>query len=269
MSTHLVRLSIVALAAVAALHASPADATSCGAVHEKYVFSCEAQRCVAGFRIGRTPAFGVCSRRPFVEDIDPEVADFLAPLIEAPEDGLYTIGIWSSYWRGGRNDGTLASLIAAVVNDNILSLEERGRTDLRNLEPTELRQRLDKYYGPSWLERDTAHGDVQAARRAAQDEARRQLAIEVASRVVYWVSFVAVLLWFIHSVHTYFRRLYGSAGTGRLASPVLAQLVIVGLGIVPLVEDWIPFWPGTMLIPTVVVTWMAEGWARFRRRATV
>lgn len=127
--------------------------------------------------------------------------------------------------------------------------------------------RLDEHYGPSWLTRETAYGSEEA-RRALRDEASRELSVDVVSWIVYWSSFVAVLLWFIHSVHTYFLRLYEPAGTGprRLASPLLAQLVIGVLGVVPLFLDRVEFWPGTLLIPVVIVTFLVEGWARYRRR---
>lgn len=270
MTMHLVPLSAIAVVVAAVLDASPAHATSCGAIRDRYVFSCEAQRCVAGFRIGGTPAFGVCSRRPVVEDIDPHVAEFLAPLIDAPEDGIYTLGFWSSYWRHAPNDGSLTRLAAGIA-DGLLSSDERKRIDLLELAPGELRRRLDEHYGPSWISRDTTYGSLVEARRAAQDDARRALAVDVASRAVYWVSFGAVLLWFIHSVHTFFRRLYEPvrAAPRRLVPTLLGQLVIGVLGVVPIFVDRWQFWPGTLLIPGVVVILPAEGWAWFRSRKVV
>ena len=260
------RVGILVAAVLLLLFASSALALSCAPKRDRYVFSCAAQRCDAGFRIDEVPAFATCSRRPVVEDVDPGVARFLAPLIEARVDGVYVIELSVSYWR--KDDGTLASFLASL-KDTIVPWGERERTDLTRLTPDEIRTLLSKRYQMSWIRKEDASRTIEDARRDVEGQARRDRATTILLWFVYWASFAAVLVWLVHSVHVYFRRLYAPpepSRNRRLAAPVAVQLVIAGLGVAGCFVGPSHFWPGVLLLPGIVVVLLAEGWARCRAR---
>ena len=61
-------------------------------------------------------------------------------------------------------------------------------------------------------------------------------------------------------------RAFGACGRRPVVEDIDPQAAVIGgLGVVPLFLDRVEFWPGTLLIPAVVVTFLVEGWARYRR----
>lgn len=261
------RLGPIVAAVLLILCAACAHATSCTPRDVRYVFSCDGQRCTGAFRVDEVAAFGSCSRRPLVQDIDPKLAEFLAPLVGPAKPGVYTITLPDQYWRAEADDGSLEALLDRL-NDRAVEHGDRGRVDWRALNPTELRQAVEKRYGSEWLSQDTAHGTAPQARHGWESAAWRAQALAVSQWAAYWASFAAALVWLVHSIHAFFFRLYRAPAQGlrRFAAPWTAQLVIGAVGVGAAVLMPFEIWPGTLLVPVVVVVLLAEGWACFRRR---
>ena len=230
------------------------------------MFSCDAQRCTGEFRVEEIAAFDTCGRRPVVKSIDPQVADFLATLVGSPTPGVYTIKLPDRYWRAEVDDGGLVALLDRM-KDRLVSYESRERVDLGSVGPAELRQLVEKHLDVEWLIKETEHQSVLEARRAWESEARRAHALDILLWIAYWASFVAALSWLVHSIHVFFSRLYHvpAKSLAGFASPCLAQIVIGAVGVAAAIFMPFTFWPGTLLVPVVVVVLLAEGWARFRR----
>ena len=171
-------------AALFNLCASSAHATSCAPLDDRYVFSCDAQRCIGEFRVDEVSAFGTCSRRPVVKSIDPQVASFLAALVAPPAPGVYTIKLPAQYWRTETDDGAFAALLDRM-KERLVSYEDRQRVDLRSLSPAELRPMVEKSFGGDWLSKDAEHQTTVEARRSWESKAWRAQALAVSLWAAY------------------------------------------------------------------------------------
>lgn len=261
-----IRLPVIVMA-LCILCASSAYATSCAPLQDRYVFSCDTQRCTGEFRVDEVPGFGACGRRPVVKDIDPEVGAFLAPLISASTSGVYTIVLRDQYWRGGGDDGSLTPLLGRLKRE-LVGYEERASIDLRSLSPKELKQMMERELGGDWLKKDVAYSNAQEARRAWESKERREHAKIISLWVAYWASFAVFLVWLVHSIHVFFLHLYQTPtqGTRQFISPWFAQLIIGFVGAAAAFLVPVMVWPGVLLVPVVIVVLLAEGWAYYRRR---
>lgn len=269
-ASHPCRLLIAALCGLYLLLApATAQATTCRPYDDRYFLSCDKGVCQAAFRVAEVEGFGTCSRRPAVEDVDPKVGAYLVSLLLASAgsgaDGVYElrfpISIW---WR--RDSGRWEDFKTGL--DGSLRYEE-GPHCVGDLKPAEMSALLDKKH-PGWLTHraDMAPGGLPALRRSLERDALMQHLLVVLAWVAYWSSSLLALLALVHSVQLYFSRLYADVEPPklrRLAGPLGMQLGLALLGAAALFA--IPiymFWAGSLLVPTIVVILLAEGWARFR-----
>jgi hypothetical protein len=268
---HLVAL-LVAVSLLLTVSKSAAMSCAPSPYEERYFLSCANSACQAAFHVTTTEGFGHCSRRPVVEDVDPQVAAYLASLLAASggtaPDGIYELRFPGRYWW--RRSGTAWEDFKENL-DSALRYEQRLHC-VGPAKPDEVVQLMNKQH-PGWLLRrpDLTAASLRTEREALERDATLQHVLTVLAWFANWASALLALLALVHSVHLYFSRLYAQPGPPplrRLAAPLVIQglICLAGVAGIPLALGFV--WPAIVLLPAIVVLLLAEGWARFRRKRT-
>lgn len=242
-----------------------ASATSCAPITERYFVTCASAHCKTTFRVTQVDAFGMCGRRDRVEEPDSALSEFVVTLLDVAEnpkvDGTYVLAFRFHHWRHAK-EPTFDAFQRNVLYE--LSPSKDREKNLKEIPATTVVEMLQRHIGPDWITRETsAVGDLHAtAQRDALSQAWRNAGLWFA----FWASFLALLVALVHSIHQFFRRVH-SEGSKGLLRPLLIQLVVTvcaSLGVAfPMVMQ---FWPGLLLLPAIVVVWLAEGWSYYRAR---
>lgn len=262
--------TLLAITFLLTAHKSAAMSCAPAPFEERYVLSCANSTCQAAFHVTTTEGFATCSRRPVVENVDPQVAAYLASLVSAsnanPPAGVYDLRFPGRYWW--RHSSTTWEDFKENL-DGALRYND-GPHCVGTAKPDEVVQLLNKQH-PGWLLRrpDATAASLGAERTALEQNATLQHVLAVLASIANWVTALFALLALVHSVHLYFSRLHAQIGPPplrRLAWPLSVQILIclAALAGLPLSFNFI--WPGVVLLPAVVVLLLAEGWARFRHK---
>jgi hypothetical protein len=251
-----------------------ATATSCAPFKHRYFILCDGAGCRGAFSSIEISAFGACGRRPVVDSINREIGSFLGKIVmearPANSSGLYMITLSSRFW-GRANPNTPAGL-SEVLDESLLRYDGRDKLDFASMPPSKIVELFNKHHGAHWLVHVTSDPTPQAVEAKRSDfeaEAIKEHAISIMLAIAYWLSFLVALLALIQSVHLYFLRLYDAGArksSTALLTPVMIQLAILVVGIVPVFVAPSGLWPGTLLVPAAIVIMFAEGWAKFWRR---
>lgn len=250
---------------------STASATSCTPFTQRYFILCDTGGCRAAFSVNQVSGFEACDRRPVVEVMDRQVGEFVSNIVaamRAPEtNGLYQLTMSAPYWseRGqSKYDRLMAQLQQALPSN-----EGGACCKVRELPVAEIAARLKKAETAGILvhmSKDTTAQGVDARREAFEAEEFQESMQSILLSVTYWGSAVVVLLALVQSVYLFFQRTY-RPGPGKrwvaLLVPLAIQLAVgvVGVGVAMSMHN---FWPGSLLVPAVVLVLLCEGWTSFR-----
>lgn len=258
------RLLVAFLMLVGAMPTA-ASATSCAPITERYFVTCAGAHCKTTFRVTQVDAFGICGRRNRVEEPDSALSEYVVALLNVAEnpkdDGAYVLAFRFRHWRHHK-EPTFDAFQRNVLYE---LFPGEGREDgLEEIPATAAVEMLQRHIGPDWITRETsAVSDLYAtARREALNQTWRNVGLWFA----YWASFLALLVALVHSIDQFFRQIH-SEGSNGLLRPLLIQLVVTVfalLGVAPAMV--MEFWPGLLLLPAIVVVWLAEGWSYYRAR---
>lgn len=256
-------LARVVFALVLLLPPTAAEARSCAPVRDRYVLACE-NGCHEGFRIADVQAFSYCRRRPEIQELDRTTAMLLARLMPPQSRGIYTVDLPVD-WISTFDDHASASLSTRLEWVSGLGRALKGEDPI-NVAPEHLRELLTQVVGPRWLVRSPDGTTLAAVRSGFEREARREWLVDHAKRSGFWLSFLIACLVLVRSVHVYFLRLYRTdRARGSLLEPIVMQLLVGAAGVFAVWFEPFTFWPGTALVPAVVVLLPAQAWARLRR----
>ena len=250
---------------------SDAAATSCMGYSQRYFILCDVNGCKAAFSVLEVPAFGACSRRPVVEEVDQQVSMYLGKLVTevhaSGARGLYLLKLSSRYWQAP-NPNKFDRLMDEL-QESLPLTSEYEQCKPREMSISEVGGLLGKHDAKGTLELVTNQVSpqaIEAKRSAFETQEKYEYLKSILLSLTYWGSSILALLTFIHSVHLFFSRLYDKLrkGTSVLVLPVATQLVILAIGVGAIVMYPIGFWPGSVLVPVAVVILLCEGWAKFR-----
>lgn len=262
------RQLIVACLALLGSMPTATSATSCAPVTERYFVTCTGALCKTQFRVTQVDAFGLCGRRGRVEEPDHALSEYVASLLNvaksSKEDGTYVIAFRFRHWRHDKAP-TFDAFQRNVLHE--LFPGKVAGWSLNELPATTVVEMLERHIGPDWITREA--NTAQDLEAVARQDAMIQVGRNIGLWFVYWVSFLALVAALVHSIHYFFLRLHGdgSEGPKRLLKPILIQAVVLafaslGIAFVMVTQ----FWPGLLLVPAVVVIWLAEGWSYYRVR---
>lgn len=206
-----------------------------------------------------------------VETVDQQVGELIGKIVtemRAPEaNGLYQLTMSAPYWSeaGQSKYERLMEQLQQALPSN----ESGARCKVHELSAAEIGAELKKSETVGLLmhvSKDATAQAVDARRQAFEAEEFQGKLESTLYGIAYWGSSVVVLLALVQSVYLYFQRTY-RPGAGKrwvaLLVPVAVQLAVggIGLGVAMSRHD---FWPGSFLVPAVVLVLLCEGWTSFR-----
>jgi len=251
--------------------AGTASATSCSPFTQRYFILCDTSGCRAAFSVNEVSGFEACDRRPEVEAMDPQVGDFVSKIVtemRAPDaNGLYQLTMSAPYWH--EPGQTKYERLMVQLEHTVPRDESGARCKVNVLSAAEIAEKLKKSESDGVLvhvSKDATVQDVDARRRAFETQELLEKMQSILLSMTYWASSVLVLLALVQSVFLYFQRTYRPVPGKRwvaLMLPVAIQLAVGGIG-VGVAMSMHNFWPGSFLVPAVVLVLLCEGWTSFR-----
>lgn len=254
--------------------AGNATATSCMPNTHSYYARCDGNGCQGVYAVVEVDEPRVCGRRPVVEDIDPQVGDFVSKLVvemQPQAHGLYQLSLSHRYWHAQKS-GKYERFLEAL--EDTLPLSSNGEAcKARELTVAETAKQLAAAEHRGKLVKVTDDATVQGAntkRKALEKDAFREHLESILYSVVFWGGSLIALLVLTHSVHQFYDRLHKPVlEEGRsLLLPLGLQLALGAIGVAAAVLAPLDFWPELLLVPAVILVLLAEGWASWlvRRR---
>lgn len=248
-----------------------ASATSCMPFTQRYFVLCNTSGCHAAFSVNQVSGFQMCDRRPVVEVVDRQVGEFISKIVTEMRspgaNGLYQLTMSAPYWsEAGQSkyERLMEQLQQAIPRD-----ESGARCKVGELSAAEIAVQLKKSETDGILvhvSKDETSQGVDARRQAFEADEFQGKLKSVLFGVTYWGSAVVALLALVQSVYLYFQRTYRPSQGKRwvaLLVPVAIQLAVggIGIGVAMSMHD---LWPGSLLVPAVVLVLLCEGWTSFR-----
>jgi hypothetical protein len=267
------RISIALVLGVFATWQS-VSATSCVRREDRYFLVCREGTCESAFRVAQVNAFGTCARRSKVMETEVAAGQFLVPLLQQARphaNGLFALNFSTQWWHG---DDENAFRTLKYNLDLLLPREDQEQArSIVSMPPIEAVKLLDHALRSAWIVQvsvDPSPETLQGEKKQLEHKANLEHWRSLMRAIGWWSSFLIVLAALVHSIHLFFFRLHSRTLPPRrwaLLVPVATQASIGGAGVAAFFVAPFEFWPGSVLIPAVVVILLAEGWAKFRKPA--